>query len=164
MALATAPIIWRSRDVSAYQAERYTILNGQQLFEGQYVQLDANGFLIPYQATAGTAGQRVLGRVLPTKKDVDAATYLLGNTGLSPNPAAIVFTGSEILESVAVTGVTGQVNVGVEVYLDATNTQGDRVFTTSSVTNGKQVGVIVAFRTGTLCDIKVYSFQERLRA
>jgi hypothetical protein len=165
MALATAPIIWKSRDNGQYTTERYPILSGTQLYEGQYVQLDSGGFLKPYAAdAAGIAGARVLGRVLPTKKDVDAAIYLKGDTTLSPNPAAIVFTGSEILEGVSVVGAASQASVGLEVYLDATGTQGDRVFTTTSTTNGKQVGVITAWKGGTTCDIKIYSFQERLRA
>jgi hypothetical protein len=167
MALATAAILWRCRDTGGYATKRFKIKAATQLYEGQYVQLDTNGELIPYDADnagTGNAGARTVGRVLPTKKDRESATYLLGDS-TTPRPEAIVMIGSEILENVAVAGATDDTHRGELVYLDAANTQGDRVLTLTSTNNGKPLGVVVGYRGSsgsTECDVLVYSFAERL--
>lgn len=164
MTLATARIEWAGfREATAgCEPRRYPIKDATQLYEGQFVQLDSGGRLKPYAADgSGTDGGVCLGMVLPTPKDVDSATYLLGNTGLSPAPEAIVATGSFFLDNVSVTGASSQTNVGALVYLDANNTAGDHVLTLTGTNNGDPLGRVVKWRTSTYCDIRVLSTEER---
>ena len=162
MALATARIEWETRDAGAFESIRVPITNGTQLYDGQFVQFDSGGRVKPYAAdAAGTDGGLVLGMVAPTRRDNELATYLLGNTSLSPVPEAIVSIGSFVLSNVAVTGASAQTNVGALVYLDAANTAGDRTLTLTSTSNGTAVGEVVAWRTSTRCDVRVFSYAER---
>lgn len=162
MALATAPIEWETRDGGAFEALRFPITNSTQLYPGQFVQLDSGGRVKPYAAdAAGTDGGLILGMVAPTRKDNESATVLLGNTSLSPVPEAIVNVGSFVLSNVAVTGASSQTNVGAKVYLDATGTAGDHTLTLTSTTNGRELGEVVAWRTSTRCDVRVFSYAER---
>ena len=162
MALLTDAKVWKSKEGGSYVASRYRIKDGTQLYEGQFVELDAGGDLIPFAATAGgSAGNGIpLGRVMPTKSDREDATYLKGDT-TAPRPEAIVFTGSEVLMDEAVTGVAGQADVGKLVYLDATGTAGDRTLTLTSTTNGKPLGRVDRFLTGTRCDVATFDFPTR---
>lgn len=162
MALATARIEWETRESGAYEAQRFPITNSTQLYEGQFVQLDSGGRVKPYAAdAAGTDGGLVLGMVQPTRKDNELATYLLGNTSLSPVPEASVAMGGFTLSNVAVTGASSQTNVGALVYLDAANTAGDRTLTLTSTSNGTAAGEVVAWRTSTRCDVRIFSYAER---
>jgi hypothetical protein len=74
-------------------------------------------------------------------------------------------TGAEMLEAIPVVGVADATSVGKLVYLDATNSQGDHIFTLTSTTNGKPLGEVVGYRgtaaDATLSDVNVYSFDTR---
>ena len=159
---------YKFREMGASKASRFPIANTIQLAENQFVQLDANGDLEPYQAdAAGTAADRMLGIVLPSglertvKSDGSLATYLLGDTTLTPVPSAVVETGSFVLENFPVTGVAGGGDVGKKVYGDTT-VGSDHVLTLTSLNNGKPIGVVIGYRTSTKCDVYVLSFSERL--
>lgn len=163
MALATARVEWNGfRQAGDDSTQRVEITNATQLYEGQFVQFDSGGRVKPYAADgAGTDGGLILGMVQPTRKDVDSATYLKGDTSLSPPPQAIVFTGGFFLDNVAVTGASSLTNQGALVYLDAANTAGDHTLTLTSTSNGKALGRVVAWRTGTKCDVQVFSYAVR---
>lgn len=158
MAILTLAKSYSSRVILGEQ-RRFVIKTAVQLYEGGYVQLDSNGYLVPYTAVADPFENpgRILGRVMPTRKDVDAATTLKGDTSLSPNPEAIVFTGSEILLGVPVTGASTLADCKKAVYL----AQDDNTMTLTSTNNGKPLGVIDRFNSATSFDVRVYSVSER---
>jgi hypothetical protein len=128
MSNLTARTSWLARSAgSGYEARSIQIANAQQLYEGGYVQLDAGGNLVPYSyLQSGVDGGFCLGYVQPSSIQYvkpasipPFAPYLYGDTSGNtvPNPQALVFTGEEEQFDVAVTGLTGQTQLGALVYL-----------------------------------------------
>jgi len=140
-------IVRRTKRPSTQQSFRIT--NGATLSVGQYASIaSASGNL---ETAADTAGDVPIGFVVGFDPPDEADGTVIG-TAAAPFPEAIVDLQETIVADLSVTGVTGQVDKGKEVYVTGPDT-----FTLTPTANIKAVGKIVKFHTGTIVDVLFYS-------
>lgn len=140
------------REIKGSKTYSYKIKNAVQLYMGSFASVDSTGFLIPF---AGAAGEKLVGRVLPTP-DPNLVTALLGNTAAKPVVEATVCMEEEILAKVSVTGSSAQADVGAVVFLNANDN--DLTFTRPA--RGQPFGYVVRYWSGSTVDVLRFSASQ----
>lgn len=142
------------RDLRSSRTASFQIKNTSQLYVGSLVAIDSVGYAIPY---TGAAGERLMGRALPTPRADDLGKQLLGDTAAVPIPEVTVAVSGEIWEQATVTGVASIADIGKVVY--ASN---DNDLTLTRPARGEAVGIVTRWHTSTTCDVLVFGASERL--
>lgn len=119
-------------------------LNGTTIYAGALVAIDANGFATNWADTSGFVG--LAGTAL---------AQAIGDTSASPNVEVSLNTSGPIYAKVAVTGSTGQTDVGAKCYATDENT-----FNLSASTNVYAVGIVTRYYSGTTCDVRLFTPAE----
>lgn len=115
-----------------------------QFYAGSFVALDINlGYINKAADTANFVWQGMCVR------------SVLGAVGSTPVPEVEIVTGNFILRNYAVVGTSAVTHQGDLVYcLD------DNILDLTSSSNMKAMGRIIRWRTGTKCDVYVFTPQE----
>ena len=122
-------------------------------------QIYAGSFCAGGSPTHGTSAK--IGKCYPFNDEAGAiplghAKQKVLGTAVAPLPRADIYAHSRIVESIAVTGLTGDVtDVFKLVY--ATD---DTVLTLTRTAVNSPVGVIVGWKSATSCDVRFFSFGE----
>lgn len=103
-------------------------------------------------AVADTVGHVPAGFVIGFDPPDEKDGALKGDTSLAKPPEAIVDIRETIVRNATVVGVTGQADVGEEVFATGVDT-----FTLTPTVNIKAVGKVVRFHSGTTVDVLFYS-------
>lgn len=138
------------REIKGAKTYSFKIKNASQLYMGSFASIDSTGYLIPF---GGAAGEKLMGRVLPTPASADLSNPLKGNTSLSPIPEATVVMEDEIVCKVAVTGASAITDIGTVVYLNSTDN--DLTFTRPA--RGVPFGTVIRWWSSTTCDVHRFS-------
>lgn len=129
--------------------EAFRIANTVALAAGDYVGVnDAAGDAVEISDADGV---RPLGFVVGFTV-LDTGVTDTGDTAAADPPRAKVDIGGGIQNRVAVTGVTGQLNVGKPVYATGINT-----FTLTETNFLPAVGIVVRWHVATTCDVYFFS-------
>lgn len=130
----------------------FKIKNASQVYMGSFASIDSTGYLIAF---AGAAGEKLVGRVLPTPAadSADGTGGLLGNTGVNPVREAMVCMETEVLRNVSVTGASAISDIGTIVYLNSNDN--DLTFTRPA--RGMPFGKVVRWYNSTNCDVLRFS-------
>lgn len=129
-----------ARGLNAEVVENTTVI-----FAGALVGISSAGFATNW---ADTTGHVFAGLA------EDAAT---GDTAASPAVEVSINTSGPIVKNVAVTGSTGQTDVGVLVFATDSNT-----YDISATSNVKAVGAVTRYYSGTNCDVRLFTPAEYL--
>jgi len=149
MANADAKRIWKTAPNAGTGS--YVIKNDVQLYEGQLVQLDANGYLDHYTEATGL----FLG-ILKSGDSRLGDGVIVGATGDAKPPEGQVDESGVTLMHMAVGSAT-QASVGDPVYCDDSDTANLTVTATGAA---KKIGYVVRFRTASDCDVRLYTPAE----
>lgn len=147
------------RDSTLY---RGPIKNGVKVFYGSWLAEDANGFLLPFD---GTAGQYLIGMCNYGENGKASGTasvppYLgLGDTSQTPNPAAGCLCNEFVLPNVSVVGASAASDRGLPVYLAGDDHTLTLVRPTATVP--VQVGEVLSWGSTTYCDVLIYALSGR---
>ncbi len=120
-------------------------LNGDVCYAGALIGIDGNGYAAPWADTSGYVFAGI------------AMRQVTGDTSASPVPECEINTSGPILKKVAVTGSTGQTDVGVLCYASDDNT-----LDLSATSNVKAVGRVSRWYSGTTCDVQLFTPGEYL--
>lgn len=130
-------------ETAARGVEAVIVLNAQTIYAGALVGINSAGFAANWDDTAGF----VFGGT--------ALAQATGDTSASPNVEIQLNTSGPIYAKVAVTGSTGQTDVGALCYASDENT-----FDLSATTNVKAVGIVTRYYSGTTCDVRLFTPAE----
>tara|TARA_R100000808_G_scaffold9782_1_gene26541 strand:- start:3383 stop:3820 length:438 start_codon:yes stop_codon:yes gene_type:complete len=121
-------------------------LNGDICYAGALIAIDGDGYAAPWADTAGYVFAGL------------AMRQVTGDTSASPVPECEINTSGPILKKVAVTGSTGQTDVGVLVFA----TDDNSLELGLTPTNVKAVGRVSRWYSGTTCDVQLFTPAEYL--
>lgn len=145
----SAPVRYSMRDVQTIGYNSYPVRSGVTIYHGALVGLSTvgvtDGRLVNW--SSGSGALRFIGLAIPNSPTV------VGNAAGSVE--CPVLEGGVILEDVSVTGAESAQNVGDPVYASDENT-----FTLSATSNVGAVGVVDRYKSGTSCDVRLYSRME----
>lgn len=144
----TAPVRYVARPRNM---ESYRVKDGVTIYHGALVGVDTDDGALKNWAAGTDDGIMFLGIAMPKGNSI------LGDEDGLPPVECPVDTSGMILEGVAVTGVTGHTaDVGDLVYATDENT-----FTKTASPAGKwAVGTILRVRSGTSCDVRLFTPAE----
>lgn len=125
----------------------FVIKDAVQIYAGELVGLDANGYL---DKVTDASGLKFVGIAL-----LDA----LGSTSATPPTEVRVNTEGETLENVAIAGTFVQADVNSLIYCSTSNPADS---TKSSATNIKAIGWASRFRAAGYGDITLFTPEEHL--
>ena len=123
--------------------EAEVVANTTQIFAGAIVAITSAGFATNWADTAGN----VMGGL--------AEVGATGDTSASPPTEISLNTSGPIFKNVAVTGSTGQTDVGALCFATDENT-----FNLAASTNVKAVGAVTRYYSGTNCDVRIFTPSE----
>ena len=145
----TAPVFYRMRERNPFAINSYFVQDGETIYHGALVGIETvgvtTGRLVNWNDDSGDL--RFKGLAFPNSPSV------LGVATATVECA--VNEGGPILEQVAVTGATGEANVGDSVHATDENT-----FDLTATTTVGPIGTVTRFHSGTSCDVQLSPPQE----
>lgn len=148
MADASTTKKWKTRPRAGYGA--YPVANGVTVYPGMLCQLEG-GYLNHWDETG-----QFLGIVLGDATGISPGSALTGNTSATPVPMARVDESGVILQHIAVGGTPAATDVGALVYCN----DSDVANITKTDTTDPPVGILVAFRSTSDCDVMLFTPTE----
>lgn len=142
MALS-ADVIYSS---ATSEVQAVPALNGDILYAGALLGVDADGYAAPW---SDAAGMTLLGICMK---------QVTGDTSASPVPEANVSSSGMILRQISVTSAAGQTDVGALVFATDDNTFALGL----TPTNVQAVGRVSRYYSGTTCDVQLFTPGEYL--
>lgn len=123
--------------------EAEVVANTTVIFAGAIVAITSAGFATNWADTSGN--------VLAGLAEGGAT----GDTSATPPTEITINTSGPIIKNVAVTGSTGQTDVGALVFASDENT-----YDLSATSNVKAVGAVTRYYSGTHCDVRIFTPAE----
>ena len=123
--------------------EAVVVENTTVIFGGALVGISGAGFATNWADTSGFVFAGL------------AEEPATGDTGASPAVEISINTSGPIVKDVAVTGATGQTDLGVLVFATDENT-----YNLAVSTNVKAVGTVSRYYSGTHCDVRIFTPAE----
>ncbi len=131
MANLTANKIWETQRRGR---NGFVVADGVELFAGELVEIDANGFL-----NKNTGGAKFVGLL---------HEGVIGDTSASPPPEGKVNTAGEVLKNIAVAGIV-QADVGKQLTCATSNIEDAAIVASGGI------GIITRFVSAGVCDIEL---------